>query len=417
MEPAADSGRLLRGTAAKDKLLAASFKAYDTAGLKALAAAGSFGPMLESALSMEEAYKNHSYTAPWLNKQVQESASLILNKDLDGDLTAVFAGHAARYRSYAASAGITSSKVLKLIDNSIARLLREGTRHVRGGRYADAIRLYAELAPVQDTSAETAAATLAWNTAEPVRLLPGGEVPGSYSLTASVTDKYGAKVAVAGVDAGGKLVYAEMGGDGTVSTRTGEVVPGSGMLSALSFDEPLSAYSEVPVVVANSGETDGRSTFTGYAIRPEGISLLFSFTGSSYELMAEDGSIRVADNDLTDGADGRTAIFRQVNGSYEFTELYQEAAAYTPIDAAQLELHLNEKVMFSCEIILDSAGRTVALANGRYLLLQGQVPPYTGSAVISGQFENGYGSVETDLGEAAVPVFIVDSADSLSLIL
>lgn len=174
---------------------------------------------------------------------------------------------------------------------------------------------------------------------------------------------------------------------------------------------------EVPVVVANSGETDGRSTFTGYAIRTEGISLLFSFTGSSYELMAEDGSIRVADNDLTDGADGRTAIFRQVNGSYEFTELYQEAAAYTPIDAAQLELHLNEKVMFSCEIILDSAGRTVALANGRYLLLQGQVPPYTGSAVISGQFENGYGSMETDLGEAAVPVFIVDSADSLSLIL
>ncbi|MEK3712918.1 hypothetical protein [Paenibacillus sp. FSL R7-0333] len=404
------------GTAAKDKLLAASFKAHDTARLKALAAAGSFGPMLESALSMEEAYKNHSYTAPWLSKQVQESASLILNKDLDGDLTAAFAGHAARYRSYAASAGITSSKVLKLIDNSIARLLREGARHVRGGRYADAIRLYAELAPVQDTSKETAAATLAWNMAEPLRLLPGGEVPGSYSLTASVTDKYGAKVAVAGVDAGGKLVYAEMSGDGTVSTRNGEVIPGSGMLSALSFDEALSAYSEVPVVVANSGETDGRSIFTGYTIRPEGISLLFSFTGSSYELMAEDGSIRVMNTDLADGAAGRTAIFRQVNGAYEFSELYQESAAtYTPIDAAQLELHLNEKVMFSCEIIIDSAGRTVARANGRDLLLQGEVPLFTGPAAVSGQFGNEFGEVETELGVQSVPVFMVDSAQSLSL--
>lgn len=405
------------GTAAKDKLLAASFKAHDTARLKALAAAGSFGPMLESALSMEEAYKNHSYTAPWLSKQVKESASLILNKDLDGSNITAFAGHAVAYRSYAASAGITSSKVLKLIDNSIARLLREGTRHVRGGRYADAIRLYAELAPVQDTSKETAAATLAWNLAEPLRLLPGGEVQGSYSLTASVTDKYGAKVAVAGVDAGGKLVYAEMSGDGTVSTRTGEVIPGSGMLSALSFDEALSAYSEVPVVVANGGEADGRSTFTGYAIRPEGIALLFSFTGSSYELMAEDGSIRVMNTDLANGFEGRTAIFRQVNGAYEFSELYQESATtYTPIDAAQLELHLNEKVMFSCEIIIDSAGRTVALANGRYLLIQGEVPQFTGSAVVSGQFENDYGTAETDLGESYVPVFIVDSVDSLSLI-
>lgn len=402
------------GTAAKDKMLAASFKAHDTARLKALAAAGSFGPMLESALSMEEAYKNHSYTAPWLSKQVKESASLILNKDLDGSNNTAFAGHAVAYRSYAASAGITSSKVLKLIDNSIARLLREGTRHVRGGQYADAIRLYAELAPVQDTSKETAAATLAWNTAEPVRLLPGGEVQGSYSLTASVTDKYGAKVAVAGVDAGGKLVYAEMSGDGTVSTRTGEVIPGSGMLSALSFDEALSAYSEVPVVAANGGEADGRSTFTGYAIRPEGISLLFSFTGSSYELMAEDGSIRVMNTDLANGVEGRIAIFRQVNGAYEFSELYQEFT-YTPIDATQLELFPYEKVTLSCDISIDAAGRAVARSNGRYVLLQGEISQITGLTAVSGQFENGYGTVETELGEESVPVFVVDSLGSLSL--
>ncbi|MEK4853522.1 hypothetical protein NST04_27025 [Paenibacillus sp. FSL H7-0756] len=403
------------GTAAKDKLLAASFKAHDTARLKALAAAGSFGPMLESALSIEEAYKNHSYTAPWLNKQVQESASLILNKDLDGDHTAAFAGHAARYRSYAASAGITSSKVLKLIDSSIARLLREGQRHVRGGRYADAIRLYAELAPVQDTSGETAAATLAWNLAEPVRLLPGGEVQGSYTLTASVTGRYGAKVAVAGIDSSGRLIYAALSEDGTVSTQTGEVVPEAAGLSNLTFDEPLSAYSGVPVVVATGSRADGRLAFTGYTLRPEGITLLLSFNGSGYELMAEDGSIRVADTDLADGADGRTAIFRQLNGSYEFVELYQEAAAYTPIDAAQLELHLSEKVIFSCEIILDSAGRTVARANGRDLLLQGEVPLFTGPAAVSGQFDNGYGEMETELGVQTVPVFVVDSAQSLSL--
>lgn len=404
------------GAAAKEELLAARFEAHDTARLKALAAAGSFGPMLDSALSLEEAYRNHSYTAPWIKKQVQASALLMLNKDLDGEYTAAFAGHAAAYRSYAASAGIRSSKALKLIDTSIARLLREGQRHVRGGRYAEALKLYAELAPVQDTSAETAAATLAWNTAEPVRLLPGGEVQGSYTLTASVTGRYGAKVAVAGIDTSGRLVYAALSEDGTVSTQTGEVVPEAAGLSSLAFDEPLSAYSGAPVVVASGSRADGRMAFTGYTIRPEGVTLLLSFSGSGYEL-TEDGSIRVADTDLADGAEGRTAIFRQVNGSYEFAELYQEATTYTTIDAAQLELHINEKVMFSCEIIIDSSGRTVARANGRDLLLQGEVPQFTGSAVVSGQFDNGYGEVETELGVQTVPVVVVDSAQSLSLTL
>ncbi|NQX47508.1 hypothetical protein HQN87_19420 [Paenibacillus tritici] len=405
------------GEAAKEELLAAEFKAHDTARLQALAAAGSFGPMLDSALSMEEAYRSHSYTAPWIRKQVQESAALILNKDLDGDYTAAFAGHALSYRSYAASAGITSSKVLKLIDNGITRLLRAGARQVRSGQYAEAIRLYTGLAPVQDTSGAIAAATLAWNTAEPVRLLPGGEVPGSYSLTASVTGRYGAQIAVAGVDSGSRLVYAEMSGDGTVSTRTGDVIPDAAALSSLAFDEALSAYSEVPVVVATGSPANERSTFTAYTIRPEGIALLFSFTGSGYELMAEDGSIRVMNTDLTDGAADRTAIFRQVNGVYEFLEIYQEFT-YTTIDASQLELHPYEKVTLSCEeMYIDSAGRTVARSNGRYLVLQGEVGQLTGPAMISGQFENSYNNVETEIGEQSVPVFMVDSLGSLSLTL
>ncbi|KAI7259390.1 hypothetical protein KC345_g10326 [Hortaea werneckii] len=402
------------GTAAKEELLAAKFQAHDTARLKALAAAGSFQPMLDSALSMEEAYKSHSYTAAWVEDQVQESATLILNKDLDGDRAAAFAGHAVAYRSYAASAGLQSSKVLKLIDNSTTRLLRDAARLVRGGQFAEAIQLYGELNPLQDTSEAVAAATLAWNTAEPVRLLPGGDVQGSYSLTASVTGHYGAKVAVAGVDSTGRLVYAEMSDDGIISTRTGDIIPDAAALTGLSFDDALSAYSEVPVVVATGSREDGRSTFTGYTIRPEGISRLFSFAGSDYELMAEDSSIRVTNTDLADGTDNETAIFRQVNGVYEFSEIYREST-YILIDASQLELHPFEKVTLSCNIYTDSAGRTVASSNGRYLILQGEVGAVTGSAYVGGQFENGYDYAETDTGEQYLPVFIVDTVGSLSV--
>lgn len=402
------------GTAAKEELLAKRFEAHDTSRLKAMAAAGSFQPMLDSALSMAEAYTSHSYTAAWIGKQVRESAALILTKDLDGDHAAAFAGHAAAYRSYAGTAGEESSKVLKLINSSITKLLRDAGRLVRGGQYADAIRLYQELNPLQDTSGEVQAATLAWNTAEPVRLLPGGDVQGSYSLTTWVTDKYGAKIAVAGVNIGGQLVYAEMSGDGAISTRTGDTVPDAAALSLLDFNETLSAYSEVPVVVAIGSRNDERNTFTAYTIRPEGISRLFSFAGSDFELITEDGSIRVTNTDLADGADNQTAIFRQVNGEYEFSEIYHEIT-YTAIDASQLELHPYEKVTLTCNIYIDSAGRTVAGANGRYLVLQGETGEVTGLAVVSGQFEYGYDYAQTDLGEQYVPVFIVDSVGSLSL--
>jgi hypothetical protein len=250
------------GAAAKEELLAAAFKAHDTTRLKALAAAGSFAPMLDRALSMQEAYKTHSYTAAWVEEQIQESVMLILNKDLDGDRTAAFAGHAVAYRQYAASAGIEASKVLKLIDSTTARLLQDAARQVRSGQYAEAIQLYGDLTALQDTSEAVAAATLAWNIAEPVRLLPGGDVQGSYSLTAWVTGRYGAKVAVAGVDSSGRLVYAEMSDDGIISTRSGDTLPDAAALSSLAFDEPLSAYSEVPVVVAAGSRDDLRRTFT-----------------------------------------------------------------------------------------------------------------------------------------------------------
>lgn len=49
------------------------------------------------------------------------------------------------------------------------------------------------------------------------------------------------------------------------------------------------------------------------------------------------------------------------------------------------------------------------------LLLQGEVPLMTGSAAVSGQFANEFGEVETELGVQTVPVFVVDSAQSLSL--
>ncbi|MNW20543.1 hypothetical protein D3C71_2209890 [compost metagenome] len=72
-------------------------------------------------------------------------------------------------------------------------------------------------------------------------------------------------------------------------------------------------------------------------------------------------------------------------------------------------------MLLSCDIYIDSAGRTVASSNGRYLVLQGEVAGITGLAVVSGQYENSYDYAGTDLGEQYVPVFIVDAVGSLSL--
>lgn len=402
------------GAEAKDGLLAAQFAAHDTARLKMLAASGSFGPMLDSALSMSEAYSNHSYPAPWVQTQAEDSALAILDKDLEGDYISAFAGHAAAYRTYAASAGLgsDSSKVLSFIGSSTAKLLQSAGRLIRGGQYAEAVQLYSDLVQLQDTSAEIAAAQLAWNTAEPVRLLPGGEEAGRYIHVASASGRFGAQAVAAGTDSSGRLYYAVLSEDGMVSTQTGDIIPGFERLSGISFDQRLAAVAEVPVVLAIANREDGRTVFTAYQIKPEGISLLFSFAGDSYELRAEDGSILVTNADTGDGVPGETGVYRLSEGSYQFAGIQQE---YPLIPAAELELHPFENVTLSCEIYIDSAGRSVGRSDGRYISLQGNAGSVTGPAVVSGQYRNSYDYVETESGEQYVPVFVVDSLESLSV--
>ncbi len=402
------------GTDAKNELLATGFKAHDTARLKVLAAAGSFGPMLDSSLSMIEAYSNHSYQAPWVQKQAEDSAQVILDKDLEGDNISAFAGHAAAYRTYAASAALApdSSKVLSFIDSSAAKLLKSAARLIRGGQYAEAIQLYSGLAQLQDTSAEIAAAQLTWNTAEPVRLLPGGDEAGRYIHVATASGRYGAKAVVAGTDNTGRLYYADLSDDGRVSTRTGDILPGFERLSGLAFEDQLSAIAEVPVVLAVGGQEDGRTAFTAYQIKPEGISLLFSFAGDRYELQSDDNSILVTNADTGDGVLGETGVYRlSEDGSYQLAEIQQDSPL---IPASELELHPFENVTLNCEIYIDSAGRSVGSSDGRYISLQGNVGSITGPAVVSGQYQNSYEYVETEIGEQYVPVFVVDSLGSMS---
>lgn len=80
--------------------------------------------MLESTLSLMSAYSQHNYEAPWVLQQAESSGKIILNKDLEGDNITAFAGHAVAYRNFAGSAGVTSSKVLTLIDTSKTKLLK-----------------------------------------------------------------------------------------------------------------------------------------------------------------------------------------------------------------------------------------------------------------------------------------------------
>lgn len=398
-------------TASKEEELSSKFKSHDTARLKALAGAGNFTSMLDNALSMINAYNNHNFKAPWVLEQTESSGKIILNKDLDGDNIPAYAGHAVAYRKFAESADFTSSKVLSLIDNRTASLLKNAERLTRKGQYEEAIQLYGELTPLKDNAAKIAAAKLAWNIAEPVRLLPNGEVLGQYEHVISIKGRYGTKVIVVGTDSSGILYYALMNKDDSVVSLTGDILPEFGSLRSLTFNEPLSASSGGPVVLAQSEREGGRSTFTAYEMKPEGISLLFSFTGDSYELQADE-SIIVTNVDLGEGASGQKALFRKVDGVYQFIEIVQE---YPIIAASELESHPFEKVSIHCEIVVDMYGNSLAYSDGRYILLQGELSSITGNALVSGQYQNEYQLINSEFGEQHVPVFVVDLAESLSI--
>ncbi|WP_150265243.1 hypothetical protein [Paenibacillus tepidiphilus] len=403
------------GEDAKADGLAKQFAAYDKARLRAFAGAGSFGPMLDSALSMQQAYSDHSYTAPWLQEQAEASAQLMLEKDLEGEQAAAFAGHAAAYRTYASKAGFSTSEVLKLIDSRTTQLVKSAGRLVRSGDYAAAIQLYRDLSALTDTAEQVKAAQLAWNLAEPVRLLPGGEQEGMYTHVAAAAGLNGLQMAVAGVDSAGKLYYAELNPDGVVSTRSGEVVLELGPLEELAFDRELSDASGLPVVVAESGGEEGRTSFAGYTVSGTGIFPLLSFSGDSYEFASDDHSIRVLNAELGDGSSGRTAIYRESAGVYQFSEVLQETPVVPVISAGELEQHPFETVSFSGEIYYDNAGRAVAGSGGRYVLLQGDFEYTVGQALITGQFRTGYEIADTDLGSQLMPVFVVQSIESLNV--
>jgi hypothetical protein len=398
--------------AAKEELLASKFKSHDTAKLKTLAGAGNFTGMLEFSLSMMNAYNQHSYDAPWVLGQAESSGKIILNKDLESDNIPAFAGHAVAYRNFAGSAGISSSKVLTLVDTSKAKLLKNAKRMASKGQYAEAIQLYGDLSPLEDTSSMIAATRLAWNMAEPVRLLPGGEEQGKYGNVISSKGLHGTKVLVAGTDSSGLLYYAALNNDESVITLTGNNLPRFESLRSLTFNDQLAAStgSDTPVVLAESEIEGGRTLFTAYEIKSEGISQLFSMSGDSYELQSDD-SILVPNADLGDGVNGQTARYRKVDGQYQFTEIVQE---YAVISATDVALHPFEKVSFHCEIIVDNFGNALAYSNGIYILLQGDVGSVTGNALVSGQYQNGYQLVGTDMGEQYVPVFVVESVGSMS---
>lgn len=402
-------------TTSKEELLASKFKGHDTAKLNTLAGTGNFNGMLENALSMTDAYNQHHYKAPWVLQLTESSGKIILTKDLDSDNITAFAGHAVAYRNFAGTAGFTSSKVLTLIDSSKDKLLNNAKRMTDKGKYAEAIQLYGELAPLEDTSSRVAATRLAWNIAEPVRLLPGGEEPGRYKNLIFSRGQYNTKVIVAGTDINGVLYYAAMNNDGSVVTLTGTNLPKFESVRSLTFNEPLAASSGGTVILAQSELEGGRTLFTAYEMKSQGISQLFTLAGDSYELQS-DNSILVPNADLGDSVDGQTAIYRKVDGIYQFAEIIEIAEVaqeYVAISASQVELHPFEKVSFHCEIVIDNYGNTLAYSDGVYILLQGEVLSDTGSALVSGQYQNGYALVGTDMGEQYVPVFVVDSVGDL----
>ncbi|GGF84042.1 hypothetical protein GCM10010912_31550 [Paenibacillus albidus] len=406
-------------TELKQELLAASFQGHDTVRLKAVAASGSFSPLLDNALSMMNAYRSHDYEAPWILKQTEASTKSILNKDLDADNLSAFVQHGISYRAFARSAGLSSSRVLTQIDKSLAQLLKTAGRKSRAGQHAEAIALYEALAPLQDTSAELAATRLAWNIAEPVRLLPGGELPGKYTHITAGTGRYGAQVYVAGTDSSGRLYYAALKDDGSVVTLNGDVLPGYARLRRLVFDDSLALGNNtgVPVVMAEADSEDEQTLYTAYEMKPEGMTLLLSFTADSYELQA-DGSLLVQGAQLADGTFAPEAIYRHTVSMYEFSELVQEVQEeqeYPLITASELEQRPDEKVSLQGELYVDNNGTTVLSSDGRYIALQGEIG-VTGNSVVSGQFQHNYKTVGTDIGEQLVPEFVVESVGSLSLI-
>lgn len=367
---------------------------YDSARIDTWNAQKGLADIFNEGGRLKKLYEQYGRKADWLLPKVEQVVHGRLSAQLATKDWAAFFQTAKQFEA-AKDWAVSSSKALKLIQDSYKGQLAAADQLVAAGKFADAMALYEKLGAYRDTSAKVKDAELAWAMADPKHLLQKAMPDAAFSNVVTGQSQFGALVYAAGITADNKLVLARMKGDKTLDTLEASLDKNAKVKELRAAESPAQQGTQALLLQVASAERASR--YIAYDYASSGLRKLFDFEADGYK--AERPGVLIVDNDTGKGA-GRLSLYEYRSGQFAFSQIKPD---YTEINLAELSSYKNVKVRFRCTISSVDNDKAFVVQGGQTIVLTGmKLKP--GQATITGIWT---GSEDIKRGEQTVSAMIV----------
>ncbi|MDF2662656.1 MAG: hypothetical protein K0Q94_5447 [Paenibacillus sp.] len=315
---------------------------YDAARLDTWNAQKGLADLFNEGGRLKKLYEQYGRKADWLLPKIEQVVFGRLSAQLAAKDWATFFQTAKQFE-VAKDWAVSSSKSLKLIQDSYKSQLAAADQLVSAGKFAEATAL----------------------------------------------------VYAAGITADNKLVLVRMKGDKTVDTLEASLDKNAKIKELRAAESP--AQQGAQALLLQAASADRASRYIAYDYTSSGLRKLFDFEADGYQ--EERPGVLAVDNDTGKGA-GRISLYEYRSGQFAFSRIKPD---FTEINLAELGSYKNVKVRFRCTISTVDNDKAFVVQGGQTIVLTGmKLKP--GQATITGSWT---GSEDIKRGEWTVSAMIV----------
>ncbi|WP_042462560.1 hypothetical protein [Neobacillus dielmonensis] len=355
-----------------------------------------------------------SIDSEWLVSTLDEYLLKVLKTSMEAKDYAAFAEQANSIKKL--SAKMDESNVIVYIEKTKNELLSNAKKLAEVNKYEDAVKLYEDLKPLEDTEQLIADTNLAWDRYEPIRVLQRLYPDKEFPQFVNVRNKWGADSAVAAVAADGSVYFGKLTGEQDMTVSNG-TLPSGTTVNKLDLKNSFTG-SDVPMIFVDAKSTTRKHRYMAYEVKGNTLDQILNVEADN--LTAEPDGMLLVDNPVGQG-EGELAYYEpDYYGQFRFSKIKVD---YIDINVQNITQYYGQKVRFNASIETNSSkGPLVKISQTynyatyqpeiSYLLLKGasQINSYYSSYFI-GTF-NSYDTITTDTGETVqVPVFQVEKVE------
>ncbi|WP_026567700.1 hypothetical protein [Bacillus sp. UNC41MFS5] len=403
-----------KSSSAKTKEIETAFIKYYSTKINKEIETGLASSIVDEGIRQFTALTVLSLDSNWLVETLDSHLLEIVTASINKKDYAAFAEAAITIKRL--EGNMKNAEVFSYIESATVESLDRAEQLTAAHKYEDALKIYEELKPLDDTTKLVASTNLAWDKYEPIRVLerlyPGKE----FSKVVKASKKFGADSVVAAISTDGGLYFGRLTGEEPMMV-TEDTMEGAPAINQLVFQSGLSS-SDHPVLYIDAKSSERKHHYLAYEV--SGNSMVNILDVEADGLTIELDQVLVVDNPVGQG-EGELAYFEpDDNGKYQFSKTKE---TYVEINVEDLANYYGKKVRFSAHTeTQQDDGMLVTLSvnfneetetwEKTYLLLKGYSEFTTNTTyTISGVFDS-YSDIVDENGETVrVPVFQVEKVE------